>query len=174
MTTSLTPGTAFPEFSVPKLGGGQITTASFDAEFMNVLSVYRGLHCPRCQRQLSGLSEARNELADMGVKLFAISTDPEDRAAQAAADWGLAGIEVGYELSVADARKMGLHISQSIAEKEPAHFAEPGVFFIRPDGTIWGSVVGSSPFMRPDAAQVIDALTVIKTRDYPARGTIAA
>lgn len=174
MTTSLTPGTAFPEISVDRLGGGQITTSGFDAPFMTVLNVYRGLHCPRCQRQLGGLLAEMDTLNSLGAKLVAISTDPEDRAAKAAEEWGLGGIDVGYGLSIETARSLGLHISSSIADKETEFFAEPGVFLIGSDGVLWGSVVGSSPFMRPDAAQILDALSVIKERSYPARGTVAA
>jgi hypothetical protein len=113
-------------------------------------------------------------MAAEGIEVVSISTDPQDRAEQAVAEWGLGDMAVGYDLTVAQARGLGLFISEAIREGETAFFAEAAVFMIRADGVLWGSSVNSFPFMRPTAEMVLDAVNTAKTRDYPPRGNVAA
>lgn len=170
--TALLPGTAFPTIDLPRVGGGRITNASFDAAFMTVLNVYRGLHCPRCHRQFDDFIAHRAELDAAGVKVVSISTDPEERATQSVADWGLGDLEIGHDLTIQGARDLGLFISEAIREGETAQFAEAAVFFIRPDGVIWGSSINSFPFLRPTAKMILDAVGTAKARSYPPRGNV--
>ena len=172
--TSLLPGTAFPGIDLPRVGGGRVANASFDAPFMTVLNVYRGLHCPRCHRQFDDFIAHRGELDTAGVKIVSISTDPRERAEQAVAEWGLGDLEIGYDLGIQSARDLGLFISQAIREGETARFAEAALFFIRPDGVLWGASVNTFPFLRPTAAMILDAVSMAKARSYPPRGTVSA
>lgn len=170
--SSILPGTPFPKIDLPRVGGGRVTNASFDASFMTVLNVYRGLHCPRCHRQFDDFIANRADLEAAGAKIVSISTDPQDRAEQAVAEWGLGDLEIGHDLSIEGARDLGLFISQAIREGETARFAEAAVFFIRPDGVLWGSSVNSFPFLRPTAAMILDAISTAKERSYPPRGDV--
>ena len=172
--TQLTPGQPFPAIDLAKAGGGRLTNADFDGDFLTVLNVYRGLHCPRCKRQLEDLVAHRAELDAAGIKVFSISTDPQDRAEQAVAEWGLGDMPVGYGLTVEQARGLGLFISETIREAEPAFFAEAGLFLIQEDGVLWGSSINSFPFMRPTAEMILDAAKTRRERSYPPRGNIAA
>jgi len=173
MTDRPIPGQPFPRIDLPRAGSGRVWSAAFAPPFMTLLNVYRGLHCPRCQRQLGDIVANRDRFKALGVEVVSISTDPQDRAEQAVADWGLGDIPVGYDLTIADARRLGLHISAAIGTTEPAHFAEAAVFYLDRDGRLWGSSVNSFPFLRPTAEQLLDAATVAKERNYPARGTVA-
>ena len=168
------PGHAFPEFDLPRVGGGRIDNSIFAASKVTILNSYRGLHCPRCERQLQEIVARSSEFAEYGAQIVSFSTDGEDRATQAAADWGLGDMPVGHSLTLPQARAFGLFVSESIREGEPGFFAEPGVFIVTQDGKLWGSVVGTFPFIRPNAEQLLDALNALVQRDYPARGTIAA
>lgn len=172
--TSILPGNAFPPIDLPRVGGGRVSNASFDAPFMTVLNVYRGLHCPRCHRQFDDFIAHRSELDEVGARIVSISTDPQDRADQAVAEWGLGDLEVGYDLSIQGARELGLFISEALREGETANFAEAAVFFIRPDGVLWGSSVNSFPFLRPTAEMILDAVSMAKARSYPPRGSVPA
>ena len=172
--TKILPGTPFPQIDLPRVGGGRVTNANLNASFMTVLNVYRGLHCPRCHRQFDDFIAHRGDLDAAGVKVVSISTDPQGRAEQAVAEWGLGDLEVGYDLTVQGARDLGLFISEAIREGETAQFAEAAVFFIRPDGVLWGSSVNSFPFLRPTAAMILDAVSTAKARSYPPRGTVSA
>ena len=172
--TKILPGTPFPKIDLPRAGGGRVTNASFDAPYMTVLNVYRGLHCPRCHRQFDDFIAHRGELDAAGVKIVSVSTDPQERAEQAVAEWGLGDLEIGHDLSIPAARELGLFISQAIRDGETAMFAEAALFFIRPDGVLWGSSVNSFPFLRPTAAMILDAVSMAKARSYPPRGTVPA
>ena len=172
--SQLVPGQAFPSIDLPKVGGGRLTNADFTAPFFTVLNVYRGLHCPRCKAQLADFTEHKAAMAELGVEVVSISTDPQDRAEEVAADWGIADMKIGYDLSIAQARGLGLFISESIREGETAFFAESALFMIREDGVLWGSAINSFPFMRPTAAMILDAAEMRRARNYPPRGNVAA
>ena len=172
--TALVPGQGFPAVDLAKVGGGRLTNADFDASFCTVVTVYRGLHCPRCKRQLEDFVAHRAAFDAAGIKVVSISTDPQDRAEQAVAEWGLGDMPVGYGMTVEQARGLGLFISETIREAEPAFFAEAGLFMIREDGVLWGSSINSFPFMRPTAEMILDAAKTRRDRDYPPRGNIAA
>ncbi len=91
---------------------------------------------------------------------------------------GAANLRFGYGLPLAKAREWGLYISTSrgktsIGVEEPALFSEPGVFLIRPDRTIYYLSVQSMPFVRPNFAEMLQALDFIIKQDYPARGEYA-
>ncbi len=174
MTKVLVPGQAFPAIDLPKVGGGRITNADFDAPFMTVLNVYRGLHCPRCKRQLEDFMAHEDAIQAEGLKIVSISTDDLARAEQTVAEWGLGDWPVGCDLSIAEARGLGLSISETIREGEPALFAEAAVFFIRADGVLWGAAVNTFPFLRPTAEQIIDAAQTAHARSYPPRGNVPA
>ena len=172
--TQLVPGTQFPAIDLPMVGGGRLTNADFKAPAFTVLNVYRGLHCPRCHRQLVDFVAHKDQMAAAGIEVISISTDPADRAAQAVADWGLGDVKVGYDLTIDQARGLGTYVSEAIREGETAFFAEAAVFFIQPDGVLWGAAVNSFPFLRPTAEMILDAAETKATRSYPPRGNVAA
>lgn len=174
MTATLLPGQPFPALDLPNAQGGRLRSAEFDAPFMTVLNVYRGLHCPRCQRQLQDIVAHRPEFDALGAKVVSISTDDQPRALRAIEDWGLGDMPVGYDLTITEARSLGLNISETIREAEPAFFAEAAIFFIQQDGVLWGSSINSFPFLRPTAEQLLDAVKVAQERSYPPRGNVAA
>jgi hypothetical protein len=62
------------------------------------------------------------------------------------------------------------HGVTSVGIEEPKQFNEPGLFLIRPDGTLYMAAVQSMPFARPQFEEVLKALDFIKARDYPPRG----
>lgn len=68
----------------------------------------------------------------------------------------------------------GLYLSEAIKEDEPHVFAEPGLFLVRPDGTLYLASVSNSPFARPDLEALLGKIDFIVEKGYPARGTKAA
>ncbi len=58
----------------------------------------------------------------------------------------------------------------SVGVEEPALFSEPGVFLVRPDGTLYWASVQTMPFARPHFKEVLSALDFVIKADYPARG----
>jgi hypothetical protein len=53
---------------------------------------------------------------------------------------------------------------------EPALFSEPGVFLVRPDGTLYYGAVQTAPFARPNFNDLLGALDFVIANNYPARG----
>jgi len=105
----------------------------------------------------------------------AVSTDGEDRARGAKNDWELPDLTIGYGLSIEDARKMGLYISTSrgktsIGIMEPEKFSEPGLYLVKPDGTLYSAFIQTTPFARPKLEEILKAIDFINANDYPARG----
>ncbi len=101
---------------------------------------------------------------------LAISTDAKERAERSRSEWSIERLAIAYGLGIEEARQWGLYISSAIKEGEPPRFAEPGLFLIRPDGTLYCSSVQTMPFARPSFAEVLQAVAFITERSYPARG----
>ena len=56
--------------------------------------------------------------------------------------------------------------------EEPAIFSEPGLFLVRPDGTLYFGTVQTMPFARPAFDQILGALDFVIAKGYPARGEV--
>ena len=86
-----------------------------------------------------------------------------------------ARLRFGYSLPLTVARKWGLYISSSrgktsINIEEPPLFSEPGVFLVRPDGTLYYGAVQTMSFARPLFSELLQAIDFAIAKDYPARG----
>ncbi|MCK5495584.1 MAG: AhpC/TSA family protein, partial [Hyphomicrobiaceae bacterium] len=55
---------------------------------------------------------------------------------------------------------------------EPPLFIEPGIFFVRPDNTLYWSSIQTMPFARPSFAEILAGLDIVLAHDYPARGQV--
>ena len=51
-------------------------------------------------------------------------------------------------------------------------FSEPGLFLVRPDGTLYFASVQTMPFSRPRFADILGALDFVIANDYPGRGEV--
>ncbi len=175
MSSKLMPRQPVPALKAPTIEHGDWDLAARNPAHFTLILVYRGQHCPICRGYLKELQSLLGEFAARGVDVLALSTDDEERARTTHAQWGLSGLPLGYGLSIDTARAWGLYISTSrgvtsIGIEEPARFAEPGLFLIRPDGTLYAASVNTMPFARPHFKDVLMALDFIVKNDYPARG----
>ena len=176
--TKLTPRQAVPALEVPTLGGASWRLADQQPAHFTMAVFYRGYHCPICSNYLRDLDRKLAKFEELGVGAIALSSDSEERARMAQEQWGLENLTLGYGLSLDDARAWGLFISSgrgktSTGVEEPALFSEPGLFMIRPDGTLYASSVNTMPFARPNFGELLQSLTFIIEKDYPARGEAA-
>lgn len=171
----LKPPQAVPPLEVTTVDGEPWRLAERAPESFTLAVFYRGLHCPICSRYLKGLSDSLGDFQARGVEVIALSTDDAERAGRARQEWQLGDLEVGYGLTLEQARAWGLYISNSRGKtsagiEEPRQFNEPGLFLIRPDGSLYWAAVQSVPFARPHVDEVLKAIDFIKERDYPPRG----
>ena len=174
--TVLKPRQAVPALQVSTLQGPW-SLADQAPENFTMLVFYRGLHCPICKTYLTELDKLAGDFVEAGVSILALSSDGEDRARQAVEDWGLKNLNLGYGVSVEQAREWGLHRSAgrgktSIGIEEPAEFSEPGLFLMRPDNTLYWAQISTMPFARPHFREILGALTFVLEKDYPARGEL--
>jgi peroxiredoxin len=170
----LLPRQSVPELRVPTLANGDFVLEDEAPKLFTLISFYRGLHCPVCLRYLRELGSLIPEYESRGTKVIAISSDTPERAQEMADKVGTS-LRFGHSLSLAIARKWGLYISasrgkSSIGIEEPALFSEPGVFLVRPDGTLYYGAVQTMPFARPLFSELLWAIDFSITKDYPARG----
>jgi peroxiredoxin len=157
------------------LAGARFRLSEQRAEHFTMIVFYRGLHCPICRRYLTELDGLVDEFAKRGVAVFVASSDTRERAEEARTAWGLQHLRVGYGLPIDEARGWGLFISTSRGKtsagiEEPALFSEPGLFLLRPDGTLYWSNVSTMPFARPHFSEILQSLDFAIKNDYPARG----
>ncbi len=177
MPTPLIPRQPVPPLELATVGGGTWRLADQKPEHFTMVVFYRGRHCPICSMYLADLNQKAAAFADKGVSLLIASSDTEARAAEAKTEWKLDNLTVGYGLSLDKAREWGLYVSSSrgktsIGVEEPALFSEPGLFVIRPDGTLYFGAVQTMPFARPAFGDILKALDFVIANDYPARGEV--
>jgi peroxiredoxin len=159
-----------PPLQVQLLDGSTWRLRDAKPATFEMIVVYRGLHCPICKTYLGELEAKLPEFSERGVDVIAVSTDSRDRAQRARTEWGLDKLRLGCELSIANARDWDLFISRAIREGEPPEFSEPGLFLIKPDGTLFFASRGSAPWGRPAFDQMLRGIDFAMERKIPARG----
>ncbi len=173
--TTLLPRHPVPALQLALTGGGRYVLGAKPGEHFDLLVFYRGLHCPICAKYLLELERLSEDFGKRGVQIVAISNDGQERAGQMAEKVSAKGVQFGYGLSLRSARQWGLYISAgrgktSIGIEEPELFSEPGVFLVRPDGTLYYGAVQTMPFARPQFQDLLAAVDFAIAKDYPARG----
>jgi peroxiredoxin len=164
-----------PALEFDTLGGGRWSLAGQKPQNFTMIVFYRGLHCPICRRYLSELNGMIGEFDKRGVSTVVASNDTRERAQEAKDKWGLADLAVGYGVPLEKSRQWGLYVSTgrgktSIGVEEPALFAEPGLFLVKPDGTLYWGSISTMPFARPHFPEILAGVEFAVGKNYPARG----
>jgi len=172
---SLMPRKPVPTLSLETVAGARIALSDLKPEQFTMVVFYRGYHCPVCRKYLTELDGLMDEFSKRGVSVIVASSDTRERAEQTKKDWNLERIDPAYGLPLDEARGWGLYISTSrgktsLGIEEPARFSEPGLFLVRPDGTLYWCNVSTMPFARPHFTEVISAIDFAVKNNYPARG----
>lgn len=171
----LMPRKPVPSLEFDLLGGGHWKLQDDTPERFNMIVFYRGLHCPICRRYTSELNGMIGEFDKRGVSTVITSNDTEERAQTAKDTWGLPNLRIGYGVPLEKSREWGLYVSTSRGKTsagvdEPALFAEPGLFLVKPDKTLYWVTVQTMPFARPHFPEILQAIDFVISKDYPARG----
>ena len=172
--TPLMPRERVPALDLPLIGGGRFVLGAKPPARFDLLVFYRGLHCPVCAKYLMELERLAPEFEKRGVRATAISCDDADRAAKMAEKTCASLVAFASGLPLKEARSWGLYLSAGKAgSEEPALFAEPGVFLVRPDATLYYGATQTMPFARPAFSDLLMAIDYAISKDYPARGEYA-
>lgn len=171
----LIPRQTTPDLDLDTLSHGRFSLSGDNPERFTVICFYRGLHCPICANYLKELERLTPEFEKRGATTIAISSDGQERTQAMAEKIGASNLRMAYGLPLSEARDWGLYISTSrgktsIGIEEPALFAEPGVFIVRADRTLYYASVQSMPFVRPHFSELTQALDFAIDKNYPARG----
>ena len=171
----LIPRKAVPTLVVPTLTHGEFDLQREQPAHFTLIVFYRGLHCPACAKYLQELGRLLPEFAQRGVNVIAISHDTRERAEAMRGKLEAPNLRIGYGLGLATARDWGLYISatrgkSSLDIEETALFPEPGLFLVKPDGTLYFAAVQNMPFARPHFDELISAVDFVIAKNYAARG----
>jgi peroxiredoxin len=172
---TLVPRQPVPPLDLDTLAGPRFRLSDAHPERFTMIVFYRGFHCPICRRYLTELDGMADQFTTRGVGVLVASSDTRARAEEARTAWGLQRLNVGYGLPIDEARRWGLFVSTSRGKtsagiEEPAVFSEPGLFLVRPDGTLYWANVSTMPFARPHFSEILQSLDFAIKNDYPARG----
>jgi len=174
MPQLLNPKSRLPTLDVPLVEGGRFVLADSKPEYFQIVVIYRGVHCPKCKKQLQEIDAKVADIRADGMDVVAISMDDEARAKKAVKEWKIENLPIGYDLSLLSAKELGLFLSDSISDSEPKIFAEPGLFVVKPDGSLYAEYIQNTPFGRPDLDELLSGMKYAAENNYPTRGTSVA
>jgi peroxiredoxin len=169
----LKPNQPVPSLDLPLTIQARFNLADQTPEHFTMLVFYRGKHCPICKTYLEEIGSRLEDITSRGISPFAISMDSKERAAVTHEEWATGDLPLCYDLSEDKAREYGLFISEKReGSEEPDTFSEPGLFLVRPDGTLFFAQTQSAPFTRPSIDELLSGVDFVTKENYPARGTL--
>ena len=151
-------GASFPELTVQALGGKRISLPGDLAGSFGVVLFYRGSWCPYCVAQLSAFAQAEGALAELGIKVAALSADDQGAAATLAVEQKIA-FPIGYG---ADVDQIGATTGAYVNE-QPRHLQSTG-FVLDPAGRVLTAVYSSLAIGRLVASDVIGFVRYVRSR----------
>lgn len=138
----LHPGDAFPSLAVSLPGGDTLELPNAFAGGYAVVLLFRGSWCPYCNAQLRAFQRAQDGLAELGVRVVALSADDEP-ATRALIDKHGLTFPVGHGADPAALRAtLGAFLSG-----EPQYLESTG-FVLDRDGRVVVSVYSSGAIGR--------------------------
>src|SRR5271167_3239903 len=140
--TLLNPGDQFPALTLALPGGDSLALPDALAGGFGVVLFYRGSWCPYCNAQLRAFQRASQSLAEVGVKVVALSVDDEATTRELIAKHGLT-FPVGHS---ADARAIA-ELTGAFVNPDPVYLQSTG-FVLDPAGKVVVSVYSSGAIGR--------------------------
>lgn len=167
------PGQPVPALDLPLTIGAQYDLAKQHPKNFTLVMFYRGKHCPICRGYLKELAGKLGDFSERGINVVAASMDSKERAQIVHEKWDTGDVPLAYGMTEETARAWGLYISEKRPDSdEPAIFSEPGLFLVRPDGSLYFGSVQNAPFTRPPLDQLLQGMDYVIANDYPTRGTL--
>ncbi len=171
MSQKLMPDTRAPALKLPLVGGGTFDLAAETPENFTMVLFYRGHHCPVCKGYLGGLVNLLGDFEKSGFSVVAASMNDEALATQSVNEWELGDLRVAYGVTMEDAKSWGLWVSKAFKDVEADFFTEPGLFWIKPDRSLYLVDISNMPWARPDLRNLLSKVPYALENKYPARGT---
>ena len=138
----LAEGQPFPPLALPAVGGGTLKLPQDLLGQAAVILVYRGSWCPYCAAQLRAFRRAADRLAELDIRVVALSVDDEATTRQTIAKHGLE-FPVGHDADAdAVAAATGAFVNDA-----PRYLQSTG-FVLDRDGRVIVSVYSSGAIGR--------------------------
>ena len=153
----LSNGDAFPAFSIAAAQGGAVSLPEALAGSYGVVLIYRGAWCPYCNAQLAGFARAASTLAELGVKIVALSVD-DLATTNALIEKLRLPFPVGYG---ANADRVAA-LTGAYVDPERGHLQTTG-FVLDPRGKVITAVYSSGAIGRLVADDVIGFVRYVKS-----------
>lgn len=150
-------GQRFPTLELRRVGGGVLRLPEDLKGSFGVVLIYRGSWCPYCNAQLAGFGRAADALAELDVRMAALSVDDEATAKEFVEKRGL-DFPVGYG---ADADEVA-RLTGAYTNDAPRYLQSTG-FVLDPDGAIVTAVYSSGAIGRLVADDVVGFIRYIKS-----------
>ena len=150
-------GEVFPTLTIEAVGGGAIALPDDLAGSFGVVLLYRGSWCPYCKAQLAAFSRAHDTLAELGVKVVALSVDDEATSSEFARANGLR-FPVGH---TANAEQIAAATGAYVNE-DPKYFQTTG-FVLDPAGKVITAVYSSGAIGRLVADDVVGFVRYVRS-----------
>jgi peroxiredoxin len=138
----LNPGDPFPRLTLSTTDGQTVTIPDAFAGDFGVVLFYRGAWCPYCNAQLRAFERAGEKLAEVGIKVAALSVDDKETTAALVAKHKLT-FPVGYG-AVAPAVAS---LTGAFVNPDPVYLQSTG-FVLDPEGKVIVSVYSSGAIGR--------------------------
>ena len=123
-------GERLPTVAARRVGNGEIILPDDLEDSWAVLLLYRGQWCPYCRQQLMDFQDHLARFEDGGVRVVALSSDPEPEGRATVERHGIE-FPVGYGL---DPRRMREVLGTYLGEDD--EFVQATGFVLRPGGRV--------------------------------------
>jgi peroxiredoxin len=138
----LQPNDQFPSITITPPGGAPLELPGALGGGFGVVLFFRGAWCPYCNAQLRAFQRAQDKLAELDIKVVALSVDDEATTGELIEKHGLT-FPVGHSADAcAVARETGAFVND-----DPLYLQSTG-FVLAPEGRVVVSVYSSSAIGR--------------------------
>ncbi|HWD06203.1 MAG TPA: peroxiredoxin family protein [Amycolatopsis sp.] len=155
----LHPGDAFPALSLTTVDGAVHDLPAELAGGFGVVLFYRGSWCPYCNAQLRAFQRAGDQLAQLGIKVVALSVDDEATTKETVDKHKLT-FPVGHS---ADAR--ALHDATGAFVNEDPLYVQSTGFVLDPGGKVLVSVYSSGAIGRLVPEDVLGMVRYVRDHE---------
>lgn len=172
-------GAKAPDATLPDISGKPQRLASLWEQGPTFVVFYRGGWCPFCNLQLHGLTAAKPDFDERGIRIVAISVDTPGEEAKVQAKLGvpfpmlsdskLAAhkaynvVHVPPEAEAMGLASYGIDLDKYSGQSHHS-FAVPSIFLVDRAGRILWQHVDEDPTVRPTPAQMIDVASRTLTK----------
>jgi peroxiredoxin len=157
----LNPGDSFPRLTISTTDGQTLTIPDAFAGDFAVVLFYRGSWCPYCNAQLRAFERASQALAEVGIRVVALSVDDKETTAALVAKHKLT-FPVGYG-AVAPAIAA---LTGAFVNPDPVYLQSTG-FVLDPAGNVVVSAYSSGAIGRLVPDDVVGLVRYLREHAAP-------